>query len=67
MVEILKIPTILTEPEALGEAVRLHIPASFEEYVGWVEKCGFKMTDSFEIMGHKLTLAEMYKDMEFEK
>jgi Uma2 family endonuclease len=41
MVKTLKIPTTLTELEAIGDDAMLRIPASFEEYLEWVEKCQF--------------------------
>lgn len=41
MVKTLKIPTTLTELEAIGEDAVLRFPASFEEYLKWVEECQF--------------------------
>lgn len=112
-IETQKIPTTLAELEALGEDVILRIPASFEEYLEWVEKCQFtieyfnneivitgnasyyheklvaeiifclktvfnrisgfsvwgsniKIHIADSIMGQSLTLAEIYKDIQFE-
>ncbi|AEI47983.1 Uma2 family endonuclease [Runella slithyformis] len=55
MVEALKIPTTLAELEALGEEVTLRIPASFEEYLEWVDKCEFTIeyfNNEIVIMGN---------------
>lgn len=41
MVKTLKIPTTLTELEAIGDDTTLRFPASFEDYLKWVEKCQF--------------------------
>lgn len=41
MVKTLKIPTTLTELEAIGDDAMLRFPASFEKYLKWVEKCQF--------------------------
>ncbi|RDB04576.1 Uma2 family endonuclease [Runella aurantiaca] len=54
-IETQKIPTTLAELEALGEDVMLHIPASFEEYLEWVEKCQFTIeyfNNEIVIMGN---------------
>ncbi|WP_428653548.1 Uma2 family endonuclease [Runella sp.] len=55
MVESLKIPTTLAELEALGEDIQLRLPASFEEYLEWVEKCQFTIeyfNNEIVIMGN---------------
>lgn len=54
-IETQKIPTTLAELEALGEDVILRIPASFEEYLEWVEKCQFTIeyfNNEIVIMGN---------------
>lgn len=55
MVKILKIPTTLTELEAIGDNATLRFPASFEEYLEWVEKCQFTIeyfNNEIVIMGN---------------
>jgi len=39
--EAIKIPTTVSELEALDEEMPLRFPASFEEYLEWTEKCDF--------------------------
>jgi Uma2 family endonuclease len=55
MVKTRKIPTTLTELEAIGVDTVLRFPASFEDYLKWVEKCQFTIeyfNNEIVIMGN---------------